>query len=81
MQPFLVYYWVSLTDKSRPISEYLYADSIEAVEKIVSERLDQKRFTTESESHGRVIVMTAHVEYVEIERIQSAESLTDILGG
>ena len=77
MQPYLVYYWVNQTDRNHPISEYLYAESLEAAEKRVEERLDKRIFALESESHGRIMVVSAHVQYVEIERIHQPDNSTE----
>jgi hypothetical protein len=76
MKPYLVYYWVNQTDRHHPICEYLYAETIEDAEKKVEERLDMRIFSLESESHGRIIVVSAHVQYVEIERIHQPEADT-----
>jgi hypothetical protein len=79
MQPYLVYYWVNQTDRNHPICEYLYAENIEGAEQQIEERLDRRIFTLESESHGLIMVVSAHVQYVEIERIQQPETLAGLL--
>lgn len=76
MQHFLAYYWMKQSDRPNGmLCERLHAASYEDALAQVERHLDQPRFTFVSENMGRVLVVSAHVQYVELEH-----SDTDLSG-
>lgn len=63
------YYWFDTRgdQKGRSVCETFNAVSMDDATRRVEERLRQALFSFNSDSHGRIIVVTSHVQYVEIE--------------
>ncbi|MDX1933757.1 MAG: hypothetical protein SFU56_14255 [Capsulimonadales bacterium] len=67
MHRYMVYYWMQQGDKGASLCEYLNAESLDEATSQIQRRLDLPTFAFDSEGRGRVIVRTAHIQYVEIE--------------
>jgi len=67
MPKFTVYYWVQRGDKGVCVGETTEADNLDAATRYAQERLLKPSFFFDSVDHGRVIVVSANVQYVEIE--------------
>jgi hypothetical protein len=70
MATFLAYYWTQRSERSKghgPLCERLSADTFEEALSLVEQRLDKRHFSFHSENRGRVLVVSAHVQYVELE--------------
>ena len=68
MQTFLAYYWMRQGDRGHStlcqrLSAASYEDAVEKIE----DNLGKRTFTFVSENFGRVLVVSEHVQYVEIE--------------
>ncbi|MGC4046604.1 MAG: hypothetical protein QM758_22660 [Armatimonas sp.] len=68
MQTFLVYYWMRQGDRNHStlcqrLSAATYEEALEKIE----DNLSKRTFTFVSENFGRVLVVSDHVQYVEIE--------------
>lgn len=64
---FMVYYWIQQGEKGHSLCECMSAESKDDATHIVQRRLEMPSFAFDSEGEGRVIIRTAHVQYVEIE--------------
>lgn len=64
---FMVYYWIQQGDKGHSLCECMTAESQDDATRMVQRRLEMPTFAFDAERQGRVIVRTAHVQYVEIE--------------
>lgn len=81
MAHFLAYYWMKQSDRAQGmLCERLDATDYEDALAQVNRRLDQTRFTFVSENMGRVLVVSAHVQYVELENNDSESELADLMG-
>lgn len=68
MANYHAYYWFNPTSgHSRSICEPLGAESLDDASRLVQERLTTPSFVFDSPKEGRVIIISAHVQYVEIE--------------
>ena len=68
MQAFLAYYWMRQGDRDHGmLCERLMAASLDDALAQVEARLGHRTFTFVSDTRGRVLVVSAHVQYVEIE--------------
>ncbi len=67
MPTYTIYYWVQQGDKGRSIAEPLEADSLEAATKYVQDKVKLPSFYFDSVDHGRVVIVSSHVQYAEIE--------------
>lgn len=81
MPSYMVYYWLQHGDKGHSISECLAADSVEQALVQVQDRMQRPSFSFHSASQGHVILMTQHVQYVEIEEDGSACEESDLPHG
>lgn len=69
-QTFLAYYWMRQGDRGHSsLCERITASSYEDAVARVEERLQRRTFTFDSENHGRVLVVSEHVQYVELEAV------------
>lgn len=65
---YLAYYWMKQGDRGHGmLCETLTADSFDVALELVEQRLERRSFSFESDNKGRVLVISAHVQYVEIE--------------
>ena len=70
MQTYLAYYWMKKGDSGHStLCEHLTAASYEDAIARVEERLNRRTFSFVSENKGRVIVVSEHVQYVELEEV------------
>ena len=70
MQTFLAYYWMRQGDRGHStlcqrLSAVSYEDALEKIE----DNLSKRTFTFVSENFGRVLVVSDHVQYVELETL------------
>jgi hypothetical protein len=76
MQTFLVYYWMRQGDRTHStLCQRLSAASYEDAQEKIEDNLGKRLFTFVSENYGRVMVVSEHVQYVEIE--ESGANLSD----
>ncbi len=76
MQTFLVYYWMRQGDRGHStLCQRLSAASYEEALEKIEDNLSKRTFTFVSENYGRVLVVSDHVQYVEIE--ESGSNLVD----
>ena len=68
MQKFLVYYWMEQGGKGISLCECMNAETLDEATAQIQGRLDLPSFVFDSEGRGRVIVRTAHIQFVEIEQ-------------
>jgi len=68
MANFHAYYWFNpTTGHSKSICEPLVAETMDDASRLVQERLQSPSFFFDSAKEGRVIVVSAHIQYAEIE--------------
>ena len=67
MLSYMVYYWVQHGDKAHSICECINAENLDHATTLTQERLLKPSFSCDSIGKGRVIVVTQHIQYVEIE--------------
>ena len=68
MQIFLAYYWMKQGERGHHmLCETLTAASYEDALHQVEGHLKRQFFTFQSENQGRVLIVSSHVQYVEIE--------------
>lgn len=68
MQTFLVYYWMRQGDRNHStLCQRLAAATYEEALEKIEDNLSKRTFTFVSENFGRVLVVSEHVQYVEIE--------------
>jgi hypothetical protein len=76
MQTFLVYYWMRQGDRTHStLCQRLSAASYEEALEKIEDNLSKRTFTFVSENFGRVLVVSDHIQYVEIE--ESGANLVD----
>lgn len=81
MPHFLAYYWMKQSDRPHGmLCERLDAVDYDDALAQVNRHLDLPRFTFISENMGRVLVVSAHVQYVELEHSDSEAELVDLIG-
>jgi len=78
---FTAYYWLQQSEKKFALSQTIEADSLDAATTIVEEQLRLPIFSFDSDSHGRVIILSAHVQYAELEigDVRGDTSVIDLL--
>jgi hypothetical protein len=67
MPDYKVYYWMQQGERGRAVCESVTADSMDDATAHAQANLERKSFAFESDQDGRVIVVSAHVQYVEVE--------------
>jgi len=67
MQTYLAYYWMKQGERGHMLCENLAAASYDDAINQVEGRLKRQFFTFVSENKGRVVVVSAHVQFVEVE--------------
>ncbi|WP_309713998.1 hypothetical protein [Armatimonas sp.] len=71
MQNYLAYYWMKQGERGSNLCETLSASSYEDALHQVEGRLTRQFFSFISENKGRVLVISAHVQFVEVEGIDN----------
>ena len=71
MQNYLAYYWMKQGERGSNLCETLAASSYEDALHQVESRLTRQFFSFISENKGRVLVISAHVQFVEVEGIDN----------
>ena len=71
MQNYLAYYWMKQGERGHNLCETLTAASYQDALHQVEGRLKRQFFTFISENKGRVLVVSAHVQFVELEGIDN----------
>jgi hypothetical protein len=71
MQNYLAYYWMKQGDRGSNLCETLTASSYDDALHQVENRLTRQFFSFISENKGRVLVISAHVQFVEVEGIDN----------
>ena len=72
-QTFMVYYWVQQGDRRRSICERMTAESLDEATTIVQRRMEFPSFAFDTDQLARVILRTAHIQYIEIEAGEHSE--------
>lgn len=67
MPDFKVYYWVQQGERGRSVCESVTADTLDEATQHAQENLKLHSFSFDSDQDGRVIVVSSHVQFVEIE--------------
>ncbi len=67
MPEYKVYYWVQQGDRGRAVCQSVSAESIDDATRQAQQNLTQHSFVFDSDQDGRVIVVSAHVQFVEVE--------------
>jgi hypothetical protein len=65
-QTFMVYYWVQQGDRRRSICERMTAESLDEATTMLQRRMEFPSFAFDTDQQARVILRTAHIQYVEI---------------
>jgi hypothetical protein len=80
-QTFMVYYWVQQGDRRRSICEQMAAESLDEATTMVQRRMEFPSFAFDSDRQARIILRTAHIQYIEIEAAENADLDDDDGGG
>ena len=73
-QTFMVYYWVQQGDRRRSICEKMAAESLDEATTMVQHRMEFPSFAFDSDRQARIILRTAHIQYIEIEAGENADA-------
>lgn len=71
MQNYLAYYWMKQGDRGSNLCETLTATSYDDAIRQVESRLTRQFFSFISENKGRVVIASAHVQFVELEGVHN----------